>query len=320
MEVPGILSILKSSPISRNNLNSLIEISFKISLKYSTINSGKLFKQIEIYGDTIEDMAIEAIAPLFLKNSDSQIQIVRIFEKWGEKIECEEEAFYFLNRIISRRVNQHITHMLKDADPFFAKIFDSINYLIKKDGYKKQNYLGKIFIIEKKIGDNAIGSDVFETLPYNLFEEESIMIRKILDYLENDTPYFPAIPLSAFVKKLKYIWLEDQDANLKVTNFTRNYEIKESVNSALNYSVCKLIHSYGKNRKLNESEIKKFEITLSDIAIDLMDGGLRPGLYEYLKKNMPELKKEQYKLKYQNILEYLLKLMKNKVSQDIENY
>lgn len=51
------------------------------------------------------------------------------------------------------------------------------------------------------------------------------------------------------------------------------------------------------------------------MAEDLKNGGVNPGLFKYIEPYINNLSKEEYQLKYHNILEYLLKLMKNKIGE-----
>ena len=314
----GILYLLIESDNDRKALNSLIENCLKIAVHYAKINSRRVFKQLNDETESLEDIAIDSIAPLFISSSENELQISRIFRKWGKLIRNEQDALYFLNKIISRRVNQRITHILKESDPFFAKIYDSVNYLIKKDGYKKQNYFGTVFIAERKIRDSVIDYDAFNALPIKLFINRDKMINNLFNYIENETEYFPAIPINALVKKIKHISFDTCSTTNESTRHLLNYELKESVNTGLIDAKKKLNYSYSKNNKLSEYEIKLFENTLNDIAYDIMDGGVKPGLYEYLKFNMPELERNLFHLKYQNIMEYLLKIMKKKVAEELK--
>ena len=313
----GILELLKDSVANKKALNLLIENCFKIAIHYVKVNSKKVFRQLNDESESVEDIAIDSIAPLFISNSNNELQITRIFRKWGNNISNEQDALFFLNRIISRRVSQRITHILKEADPFFAKIHDSISYLIKKDGLKKQNYFGTTFIIEKKIKYSVIDSDTFNSLPVNLFINQDKMIGNLLHYIENETEYFPAIPVNSLVKKIKHISFDGYLQSNDSAGYLLNYEMKESVNLGLNDAKQKLNYSYSKNSKLTETEIKLFESTLNDIAFDLKNGGIKPGLFEYLKFNMPELERDLFHMRYQNILEYLLKIMKKRVAEEL---
>ena len=57
---------------------------------------------------------------------------------------------------------------------------------------------------------------------------------------------------------------------------------------------------------------------LADIAEDIKNGGVSPGLHKYLQEYSKELSKEEYYQKFHNILEYLLKLMKNEIGEILQ--
>jgi len=50
---------------------------------------------------------------------------------------------------------------------------------------------------------------------------------------------------------------------------------------------------------------------------DLMNGGINPGLYNYLSPYMKDLNNEMYKQNYHNIIEYLLKSTKAHIAENI---
>ena len=69
--------------------------------------------------------------------------------------------------------------------------------------------------------------------------------------------------------------------------------------------------------KLDYQEQKAFESALKEMASDLSDGGINPGLYHYLFPHLSGLSEIEYKTKYHNILEYLLKVMKNNIAEKL---
>ena len=319
MYSPGILDRLNNSTEDRQALNALIETCYKVALHYVRINATRVFKQLNEGQESIEDIAIDTIAPLFLRNKENELQIKRIFQKWGYKVKNDQDALYFLNKIVSRRVSQRITHILKESDPFFAKIYDSVNYLIKKEGYKKQSYLGSVYIIDNKIIHTPISQEDFSNLPGSFFINTEGILKNLLDYIEDETEYFPAIPLNALVKKIKQISYCGEFESNDSKSILLNYEIKQTVDIGLNKAKQKLMISYGRNDKLNKCEIESIKKTLDDMATDLKNGGLKPGLYNYLEFNMSNLNRPQFHAKYQNILEYLLKIMKHTVAEELKN-
>ena len=50
---------------------------------------------------------------------------------------------------------------------------------------------------------------------------------------------------------------------------------------------------------------------------DLLDGGINPGMYEYFILYINNLEKEFYLNNYHNIIEYLVKVMKSTIAEQI---
>ena len=102
------------------------------------------------------------------------------------------------------------------------------------------------------------------------------------------------------------------------TNDTSSaFDIDEVVNLGLSCALEKLRDSYTSKGKLSECESKNFRLALTDMAEDLKDGGINRGLYDYLNQHITGLEKTSYQNKYHNILEYLLKVMKNTIREKL---
>lgn len=54
------------------------------------------------------------------------------------------------------------------------------------------------------------------------------------------------------------------------------------INLAIENTFKKLNETYLTKGKLSEEEVKIFRRTIKDMAEDLKDGGVNPGLYKYL--------------------------------------
>jgi len=96
-------------------------------------------------------------------------------------------------------------------------------------------------------------------------------------------------------------------------------ESNSIVETALNVTFQKLQTSYVDTGKLSPEKANIFRNTLMDMAIDLQDGGINPGLFKYLEMHEPGLKEEEYKIKYHNILEYLLKILKQNIADELQH-
>ena len=312
---------LFQEPINQSSLNCLIEKSYKAALTYVRYNYRRFNKFLAAVDSLAEDLALESVAPLFCAESDNQVlPIIREYKSWQPPIHTEEDAVYFLNKVTTSRVEQFLSHLLKERDPFFAKTLDSVNYLIKKNGYKKVRYFGQRYIVSEdcdEINAKVIDQDSFESLPSELFQNQKTVLENIFIYIKEDTEFFPAIPLNLLVNRLREINRATHNTVLHTNGHSSNYEVDEIVSAGLSHAIKKLEESYASTNKINQHECEIFEKTLNDIAEDLKDGGVNRGLYEYLQPYVNGLSKLDYHSKYHNILEYLLKVMKNTIKENL---
>lgn len=316
----GFFNKLCNNDFDQGELNDFIERLFKIGQSYVHHRYNRVKNIIDTNNGAMDEIAIEAIAPLFQNaNYNNHYVIVDQIRNWNPPIKSENDSLFFLNKIISSRMEQHISRMLRDSDPIFSKILDSINYLIRNGNYKKINYLGKSFIVETKasvINWIVISDEEFHRIPSYLFYERKILLTSLFNFIRNETQYFPAIPLNELVFRLKQINLYDYFKSNSVDEVSAKLEIRDIVNIALEFTHQKLESSYYDKGKLSESEYNSFKQAISAFANDLCEGGFNSKLYNYLVPYFDGLTNEEYQDRYHNILEYLLKQLKNKIAED----
>jgi len=325
------LQILKlfSSLDSQQSVNRLVEICYKIALSQLRFNYKKVQRIILKDEISLEDIAIDSITPLFEKDQSGCFKnILEPFNSWQPPIKTEEEAFFFLSKIIQKRVEQHLSFLLRESDPFFSKLMDSVNYLIKKhspsepdkSSFKKINYFGTVFIVNSEI-ENISGKTIpieeFEKLPAELFKGKKNLLQNIFLYLNSEASYVSAIPFNALIHKLKELNIALYNVSESTTEQNDSIEINSIVAQALNKTIQKLENSYLSKEKLSMDEGEKFRKALMDISHDIKDGGVNPGLYKYLLAHFQCLDEETYKQKYHNILEYLLKVLKQNIADEL---
>jgi len=306
---------------SQISLNSLIEICQKIALSYLHFNYKKVYKFLKSEDLTLDELSIDAIAPLFLMDKNYEyISIRNSFNNWDPPINTEKDALFFLNKIVASRVEQHLSSILREEDPFFSKILDSVNYIVKSQGFKKIQSFGKTYIVSNdyKITDTFFIDQIeFEKIPVYLFSDKKKLIANLLCYLENETTYVIAIPFNDLIFRLKHIYFADYMyvEPLEIPN--KKFEMDELVTLALNSTLEKLNNSYTVKGKLSVEESISISNALKDMCEDLKNGGINPGLYNYLSPYMKDLNNQLYKQNYHNILEYLLKSTKAILAENI---
>ncbi len=300
----------------------MVEKCFKVSKAYLCLNQKKIHKLLSSNGLDVDDVAIDAIAGMFVKDEEGRFKfLANSFHSWQPPVETEEDAAFFLNKVVGKRVEQHIISLLKKSDPFFSKILDSLNYLIKKNGFEKINHLGCIYIVESEsriYEGKLIDNTAFEKIPLRFFIGKDIL-QQLFNYLKSSNEFSAAIPLNILIYRIKELNLSNLHANNNYTNPFMQFEMSEIISNGLTNVSKKLDETYQQKGKLCVEEIVSIKKTFVDIAADLKDGGINRGLYEYLHAHMINLSMNDYHLRYQNILEYLMKVMKNTIASSLKS-
>lgn len=320
MDILPILNNVRngSNILSDAETKALIEISHLFAMQFLNHKYHRDREKFTAMGYSFSDISIEAITPLFVTNKKAnELALIRSFKEWQSPIETEEQFQFFLNKIVVNRVEKELVRIYKEADPFFAKIHDSLSYICDKREYHKKIFFGSVYIFDNKHSDENkkfIPAEVFENLPGDLFAGKlSEIIKKLFEYIRNNTDYIPALPANILIKRLKHGLIADL-IDIKTTdenNIDEQLDVNKIVSNALAKTLNKLNTSY--KYKLDNNESKIFESVITNIAMDLQNGGMNGGLYEYLKSRMENLTRQDFYKKYHSILDYLQKTLKKEI-------
>lgn len=319
MEILASLHTLAEGKYQRSmEINFLVEKTYSLATGYLGINYTKIYKLLQKGEYCINEIAIDAIATLFVPDKEKNTTpLANSFIKWDPPIETESDALFFLNKIVAGRIEQHIFSSLREYDPFFSKILDSVNYLIKTGNYKRISLAGRSCVIEKDrrdLGGNIIDCEDFENIPVSVLADKKNLLHSVFYYLKNYTDFAVVIPINLLVYRIKHINFSDYIAQFDSSVTAKDFEIEEFTEFGFNTAKTKLELSYLQKGKLNNFETTCIGNALKDMSNDLLNGGINPGMYEYLTVYMKDLDKTQYLTKYHNILEYLVRVMKNTIA------
>ena len=196
--------------------NEISEMAYQIALTYLKLVHKKFHKFILNNETSIEESAINCIAPIFNKNADGYFCNIKNEMEKSDSPETEEDSLYLLNKITSKFVEQYIVDQLKDSDNYFTYVLDFVNNFIIKNGYKEINYFGKNYIVEEgiwEISGLVIDEEKFISLLRNKFNNKKDLINSVFGYLKNESIYFPAIPKTILVEQLKSNYAEEFTLN-----------------------------------------------------------------------------------------------------------
>lgn len=316
------LKLIQDKNIPHSKLREFIEICIRISLY---ILNKKYYHLRDIFssaGVNFNEISVDAVAPLFINSSEINLTgIEHSIIKWQKPFISESDAHFFIFKVISKRIDQTIQDLLKEVDPIYGKLLYNILYKAKKLGYKKVVYCGESYLIEadkEKITGNVIDKIQFEMIPLKLSSGKlNIDIESIISYIKKNTDFFPAIPITFLISRIKRIYsriiLNSNDSG----NVQFFMEVKTAFDNSLKIVSKKLTDTYVRKEILTKSESELIKKALRDIAIDLADSGSKSCLEDYLTSYFTNLSRNEIKDKYHNILDYLVKLFKKEMIKEI---
>ncbi len=324
LELFPYLELIRLDNIDRQSLREFIEICTGISLKYLNKRHYKLKTIFSVNNILFEDIAVDAVAPLFIKyNSLNITGMQKSLTDWDKKLDSESGASFFLHKLIWNRTDQTVVKLLGEIDPVYKKLLKNLIYNAKNTGYKKISYMGELYLIEDsktEINGTLISESDFNNIPSAFLNGKlNSVIHNIIEYIKKETKSFPAIPLNLLVKRLKRLYLERID---NPDSFTVNFEISFDLNNILKSSLQnvlnKLNNDYVAKEKLTVSEGESFKLAIKDIVLDLKDGGMNRGMEEYLKPYFINVSVSDLKTRYHNLFAYLVKLLKKDIADRLE--
>lgn len=317
-----LLAKLRDPSIGIEKLNEAVLLT--VSIAYRLINKNQKEFGINIPYVSSRELAEDAITPLFLIDTDGQLPIRKSLLNWNKEINDEASARYFLFNIVQNRIVQESAKKLKESDPFFAKILRSINNLVERGKYKKLNWFGITYLVMPHIdqfNEKPVDPEFTEKLPSPLFQgsAESI-VNKLMDYLKNEG-HFQAVPQNALVRKIKHVnalFFSQSDSNTTNMHLEAKLDIQKIALYSMDAVNQRIEDFYLKKERITPEVGEIFKKIINRFTIDLQDGGISRGLYEYMYEYLPHLSKEEYYSKYQQPLDYLLRLLKKEIALRLE--
>ncbi len=315
----SILTKISQKKHKTSEFNLLVETLCKIAITYVKNNNRFHKLPFKLSDDTdIKSFAFEAVSYLFIKNTNGDYPICVSFSNWEPKITNENETKFFLNKITASRLDQHLIQIYKEHDPLYSKILDSLNYSIKKDNLLKVKFLGQTLVLRRNSNNEnkqIIAKDVCNEIPSSYFNYPNCKLESIFRYLENQGYRNPAIPLNLVINKIKHSYHNNIQKSEGFDFIESKIDSEVIVKEGYYHTVDKINDYYYKKGKINKNEKIIFEKTLFDIANDLLHNNFTFGLYNYFRIHSNDISKTEYQNKYHNVIEYLLKFMKNRISE-----
>jgi len=302
----AVILDIKERTADRKNYEILFKSMYNIT-------STNLFRKNRLYllRGAIEpqDAIMEIVTPLLTEtNNIPCYHLLRAYEKWKPPILNHSDTLFFLHQLIFIRTDYYYASLSRKVDPLFSNAINLLNKEIIISGYNKIYFLGTPYISP----ENVIlpGSCLIDEESFNkLIIDKSNLLPDILESMSKLNGYFPAIPFYLLASKLS-IQHSENDSVSDGNSIVESISVTDALNEGFFLVISKLDKYLSKN-KINQIEYSGIRDALTDIKNDLESGIEIDKYFEYLKVHLKDLERSVYLERYDNIFEYLIKLLKS---------
>jgi hypothetical protein len=330
-----LLKQILSGKYASFDIERLVKIVFQISLDrlILLVKLGRLnIKNIPI---SLNSIAMDCIADLFKRdNSGCLIEIVDFFSGDNDINNLQEDEVKSLFRsLVFTAVNDGMANIFKNYDPIYNKILQNIRYHIRTiPGIKKIEMFNEIYIYSCKEVDlqtNLMAYPV-EELEYDLSpllkgnENSKDYLLLILGLLNEQDKYRRCYSLASIANVIKRIISRRMKDSIEtiysVNDELLDHDIPEIVARCIYDMKMFLNHKFLGKNKISEDLFDKYFAAIEEIIFCsfVQNDGVTITAYDCLKKYYPEITQEEYKNEHCNRFEYMIKIAKNKVKEDLK--
>ncbi len=331
-----LLSIL-SGNYTNSDLKNFVKFcyAFAFPLVSKKLSLGKL--NLKLLGMSQNEIVFDCMADIFSRdNEDKFYKIKTYFENLNNLPESlsEEEIIIVFRRFLFNVVNNNIIRLYFETDPVLGKILRNMKIALKRDtSFTQLARFSDVYLVPD-------GIDVLWNKPPYIFErlqndfskivliDDTIpeMIKKLYDFIVNQEEYQRAVPFVSAAILFKEVYVLGWKS--EVREITNNMSITDLDNEdikAIVKKVCTKIknctyHTYVDKGKVTELLFLKYIDTLNDILINSFSTieMITDSYFENLKTRIPELTKDAYIKGHKKIIEYLAKMGKEEMKNELQ--
>lgn len=314
---------LRQESVPQRTINLLIKVCYKLAEFKIRKNINRLQNINKRWQLSVEDIAIDSISTLFINNAKRGVLNLRIsLDNWIEPVQSNFDALFFLNKTVSLSVEQRINKIFREADPSFAKVLDTFSKTVKKYNFSRVDYFGAVYLTMGNISSipgSAIEREEFLNIPLDLKLPKQKMLQYLLNYMEENTAYFPAVPLNVLVERILGVNSEaGSPAEPQSASCFSRFCMNDIILMSFRNVEEKLKEAYLTAGKIDPEEYGIMLAALGDIKEDLIEGNTIWSVYEYFRRHAAFIPQEEYKMRYQNIMEYMVKMFKQLIARELK--
>lgn len=331
-----IIPLIKSAiegKITPFEINRLV----KFAHQFAIIRLTQLLKNqkitFDIYPHTINSVALDCIAEIFETDEENRFPELTIYfsnERDPYKV-TEEQTLINFRTLVFSKLNDGIFRIYHENDPITSKILRNIKLAIKNSSsFKTFERFGQTFIS----GSFTIN---FHLPPFPVHELESELmhllhkkvnikdaLNELCRLLDGSNQYRNFISLLDTSLILKSIYLKTdsiQPVSFTIDADLTDMDIKTIVENSINEINKTIEKKYLIKKKLSDFEFSCYMNAIHQLLINkyILNNGTEFSHYDYLKVTLPKLTYEEYRNKHRIHFEYIVKLSKKIVTENLKD-
>ncbi len=330
-----VVQAILSGTYTPYDLREFVQLCHDLALPMirKKIALGKL--RLDAVGLKEPDVVYDCIADLFRRDAEGKFpQIQTYFEKNITDVHTatEEELLTALRRLIFGKINNSLVRLYSEIDPTLGKILRNIKLAIEKSKmFEEVTRFSDVYLV-------PVSCDALQQLapmPSEYLEQEfsrlvlvhdtiPVMLKKLHTVLVEQESYQRMVSLVTAGMLCKQIyklgWETEQE--VKVVEEEVDGEYLAKVVDQICQSLHKeMHHSYVEKGKCTGDMFRAYlgatKSILNSFYVDEhLDGST---FYEYLEEQIHGLTKEEYRDKHRPILEYFIKIGKERLKHELRN-
>lgn len=329
-----ILKAVLNGNASNGEINLLVKIAhhFAFTRLRQFFTSQKI--HFEIYPYSLSSVAMDCISELFQRNQDGVLQEINYYFTVERNFATltDEEIIQQFRALVFTKLNDGIIRLYREYDPILSKIIRNLKIATSKtQEFKTFNRFGSLFVYSCKFDER---NDHLPEYPIEEVEAE-LMIRingkentnkylavvlQILNETDLYRRFYSLIDIAIVIKRI----ISRLKLPLDLINNTDYNLLNNDIENILAISTAKIKDEidakYLYKGKIKKNISESYLLAIQDMMknIYLLNNGDEYSYFDYLKKYIPAITYEEYRKSHRTLFEYMVKLSKNIVLEDIK--
>ena len=338
LRTTDLLADLLSADPSRLATHQSIQRCHRLALAYlrRRARGGRL--DTEMFGVSLEDLALDCVADLFRRDEDGRFdQLCSYFEGMNWEKMDDEGLQMALRRVVFSAVNEGLFRRYREWDPSLGRLIRTLKRHVKRsDGLALERRRAALFVELAAYDDeclarpNVAGEILEAYLHKQVGGDASVgtVLVALEEFFEQTDLYAPRVGLTELALSVRSMLtrLEAQDEDADVSYDANVYDetdLSEAVRANLNQCMGDVqqgmesfyVERRGLNPELYNAYFSVIEDVLTSQFVD--DGAVRESLRVALCRYIGDISSPDYRKEHQAVLEYLVKLTQSRLFERV---